>query len=350
LSLYIRPRRNYFWRYIILLLIFMLILVGLLVWQRGQPLLTNLSKKAPKPLATAMSQMQPEPTAIPTESITLVHPEAAPNPQSSAYTADLYVTTTLDKIVPWPNVDGRTKIVSYTIQSGDSGWGIANKFNLDLNTLFWGNPELKGDNPILVIGTKLRILPVQGVYHVVTGTETIDQIAARYGVPTTNITNYPPNGLTAPFKVKLGYGLIVPFGRKGIEGQPPPPLVIDSPLAWPLVGLISKGFHPESHPGININAPEGTMVYAAGAGKVRLVNQGQDNFIMVIEHADGLESWYGHLLGARLESGDSVAMGDPIGEVARSGSNGVGPFLYFSVYQDSKAIDPLPYLPGGQTK
>jgi len=322
-------------------MVLLLGLMGLLAWQWKRPFLINLSKKAPKPLATVISQMKIVPT--PTESVALVNAVATANPHSEAYTADLYLNTNLDKVVPWPNIAGRTKIISYTIQPGDSGWGIANKFEFDLNTLYWGNPELQGDDPILVSGTRLRILPVQGVYHIVTGTETIPQIAARYGVSTTNITNYPPNGLTAPFKVYPGNGLIIPYGRRGAPGEPPPPLVVYSLLAWPLIGPISKGFNAETHPGLNINAPDGTTVGAAGAGKIRLVNQGQNNFIVVIEHDGGLESWYGHLGGAHPATGEIVTMGTPIGEVARTGNS---PFLYFAVYLEGKAVDPLSYLPG----
>jgi murein DD-endopeptidase MepM/ murein hydrolase activator NlpD len=301
-----------------------------------------LLQRAPSAIAGAIPPL--EPTQSPSAIARLVNSEIIQNPQSEAFTADLYLETTLQETVPWPNVGGRAAVLSYTVDVGDTLYGIAYNHDLDFNTLLWANPTIDPTNPIIRIGEQLRILPVQGVYHVVSEGETVDDIAARYGVFPTHITNYPPNQMTKPFTITAGTGLIVPYGRQALPGEPIPPLVVDSPLAWPLVGLVSKGFHPQAHPGIQISAPPGTIVQAAGDGTVRSINDNQGGSIIVIEHADKLESWYSHLQATTVKPGDSVMLGNDIGKVD---SEGVGSYLYFAVYEKGEAVDPLEYLPGG---
>lgn len=292
------------------------------------------------------NQIIPQPTPRLSDRVALVSSELLANPQSQAFMADLYEDTNLDGTVPWPNAGGRTEVLSYTVESGDTLYGIAAIYDLDLNTLLWANPNINPENPLISIGQRLLILPVQGVYHLVNEGETLETIATRYGVPETNISNYPPNNLTRPYSVSSGQGLIVPFGRQPTLVGEIPPLNLNTPLTWPLIGLISKGFHAESHPGIRINAPEGVPVLASAEGTVRSISENQGGFIVILEHTDGLESWYGHLQTTSLQGGMAIQQGDMVGEVGGSDSQGDNSYLYFATHQENEALDPLTLLPG----
>jgi len=104
------------------------------------------------------------------------------------------------------------------------------------------------------------------------------------------------------------------------------------------------------HQGLDLAAPMGTEVYAAGDGIVTEI--GDDpvygNYI-VIKHGGGWASLYGHLqrVGAVLQS--SVKSGMIIGWVGSTGQS-TGPHLHFELRQDGKARDPgkFLFLPGGR--
>lgn len=123
----------------------------------------------------------------------------------------------------------------------------------------------------------------------------------------------------------------------------------DIPTSWPLVqtGFITRertDGEGEPHPGIDIAVPQGSYIRAAGAGLVRAA--GTDDVYgsyVLIEHADGYETMYGHASQLFVAAGDSVSRHEV---VALSGSTGrsTAPHLHFEIRKDGRAIDPLPLL------
>ncbi|MBK8045981.1 MAG: LysM peptidoglycan-binding domain-containing protein [Anaerolineales bacterium] len=57
----------------------------------------------------------------------------------------------------------RLEISYYTVKSGDTVLGIAEKFGLQPETLMWSNSNIEQNPDRLSIGDMLRILPVDGV-------------------------------------------------------------------------------------------------------------------------------------------------------------------------------------------
>jgi murein DD-endopeptidase MepM/ murein hydrolase activator NlpD len=104
------------------------------------------------------------------------------------------------------------------------------------------------------------------------------------------------------------------------------------------------------HQGMDLAAPAGTEVYAAGDGTVTEI--GNDpvygNYI-IIKHGGDWASLYGHLqkVGTTLQS--TVKSGMLIGWVGSTGQS-TGPHLHFELRQNGKARDPDKYLflPGGR--
>lgn len=219
LNLRFGPRRRMWRTRLLSIILLALMLTGLAAWQQGwrpEQVLANVRETAlphvPLPLPD-LPVINPPPQSA---TVVLVASDIIENPQSPAYTANLHSFTGKDPI-PWPNIAGRTAIEIYTVELGDSLWGIANQFELDLDTLRWSNPELERNPDLLSVGTELRILPVQGVYHLTQPGDTIESIAAQYGVVPEDITNYPPNALFPPYEMDTVEGVIVPFGRKDVE-------------------------------------------------------------------------------------------------------------------------------------
>jgi len=98
---------------------------------------------------------------------------------------------------------------------------------------------------------------------------------------------------------------------------------------------------PSFHPGIDIAAPGGTPVIAAGKGIVTV--SGYDKVLgnyIIIKHPGTYQSVYGHLKKSFVKSGSPVNAGTIIGEVGNTGYS-TGPHLHFEVRGRDKAEDPL---------
>jgi len=107
----------------------------------------------------------------------------------------------------------------------------------------------------------------------------------------------------------------------------------------PLTGRISGTFGnyrifngvPRSpHTGVDIAAPEGTPIKAAGAGKVILAggNYFYSGNMVIIDHGQGLQTIYAHLKNTHVKAGDVIKQGDIIGTVGKTG-RATGPHLHW---------------------
>ena len=108
----------------------------------------------------------------------------------------------------------------------------------------------------------------------------------------------------------------------------------------PVQGRITSAYGVRSHPldgahdfhsGVDVAAPEGTPVVAAGAGTVVQAGPaGGYGNLVVVDHGGGLESRYAHLSAIHLVAGQQVAAGVPLGRVGATGRV-TGPHLHFEV-------------------
>ena len=98
--------------------------------------------------------------------------------------------------------------------------------------------------------------------------------------------------------------------------------------------------HGRRHQGIDLPYPTGTPVGAAFDGKVRISDYvGGYGNLVVIRHANGLETFYGHLSRRDVKSGDWVSAGDLIGLGGSTGRS-TGPHLHFETRYRGAAFDP----------
>ena len=103
------------------------------------------------------------------------------------------------------------------------------------------------------------------------------------------------------------------------------------------------------HQGIDLAAPEGTEVLAAGNGVV--TETGFDRILgnfVIVSHADNWASLYGHLQRIDTTLHSTVSTGSVIGRVGSTGLS-TGPHLHFELRQFGRARDPDRHLfsPGG---
>lgn len=122
-----------------------------------------------------------------------------------------------------------------------------------------------------------------------------------------------------------------------IEGAPQ--------FSWPLQGPILSGFGAKdgggaSNDGINIGAPKGASVSAAGGGIVVYAGnmKGFGNLVLV-RHEGGWVTAYAHLDRVMVAKDSVVAPSDMIGTVGQSGGV-TAPQLHFETRLNGKSVDP----------
>jgi murein DD-endopeptidase MepM/ murein hydrolase activator NlpD len=112
----------------------------------------------------------------------------------------------------------------------------------------------------------------------------------------------------------------------------------------PTPGKHSSLFHPmELHEGVDLVAPLGAPIHAAGDGTVvgAEPKARYGNWIE-IEHDGGLSTVYGHLASYApgIERGVSVRRGDVIGYVGTTGRT-TGPHVHFELRVKGRPVDPI---------
>lgn len=257
--------------------------------------------------------------------------------------------------IRWDNVDDcamlqdpsaarRPGVITYTVQYGDTMWGIAQQFGLDVDTLRYSNPELYRNPDVIHPGQVLRILPFPGAIHTVKQGETLESIARRWRVSPEAIIRYKPNRVKSGDRLKPGQELVIPGGRLDVN-IPKPDRSPEATLAWPLRGWISQGYSAK-HPALDIATVWGAPVYAAGEGRV--VRAGWlftgYGFSVIIRHPNGLVTLYSHMTNPAVKTGDWVQRGQQIGLVGSTGRS-TGPHVHFEVRKNRVRVNPLPYLP-----
>ncbi|MGQ9585243.1 MAG: peptidoglycan DD-metalloendopeptidase family protein [Anaerolineae bacterium] len=248
----------------------------------------------------------------------------------------------------------REGILTYTVQPGDTVYGLAKRFGLRAETIIWANEGLAAHPDRLQVGQTLRILPLDGVYYVTQAGDTLSNLARRFGVTVQDIVRCRYNHIPNPDRIRVDMALIIP-GAKAAPFVPRQSyfrgrLPADAPrgtgtYVWPLWGVITQRFH-KGHPALDIGAPKGTPVRAVDSGFVvesAWEDNGYGNCI-VIDHGNGVKTRYAHLSAYHVGAGEPVAQGQVIGEVGATGQ-ATGSHLHLEIIVNGVPQDPLALLP-----
>ena len=117
---------------------------------------------------------------------------------------------------------------------------------------------------------------------------------------------------------------------------------------WPIAGArtVVEPFRAPAHEygpghrGMDVAAPEGTVVRAAAPGVVAFRGSVVDRPLLTIDHGGGLVSTW-EPVASSLSPGDVVLAGDLIGAVA-SGGHAARGTLHIGVRRDGAYLNPLP--------
>ena len=137
--------------------------------------------------------------------------------------------------------------------------------------------------------------------------------------------------------------------KAAFRDEPAPDTAFRQPAAGRLTGSfglrrIINGLERMPHAGIDVAAPVGTPVQAAGAG---IVVETGDYFFngnsVYIDHGQGLVTLYCHLDRIEVLPGEPVAAGQRIGLSGNTGRTS-GPHLHWTVLLNGAAVDPRLFL------
>jgi murein DD-endopeptidase MepM/ murein hydrolase activator NlpD len=129
----------------------------------------------------------------------------------------------------------------------------------------------------------------------------------------------------------------------------PPKIKTSGRFTWPVQGRLlslygskGDGLHND---GINIVAPRGASVKAAGSGVVAYAGNQLPGFgnLLLIKHSGGWVTAYAHNSSLLVKRGDKVGKGQVVAKVGASG-NVTDPQLHFEIRKGKKAINPLRHL------
>ena len=274
----------------------------------------------------------------------------------------------------------RVEIEAYTVQDGDTVFGIAEKFGLKPETILWGNYSTLLDDPhSLKPGQELNILPVDGVYWEWLGGIPFGEWANFYGVSAAEVIEYPGNNLDSTTvgdyenaSIRTGTWLIIPGGKRDfVSWSAPLGVTRENPASARVLGAgacdpVSGGavgygsfifptnkhylsgfdFSPSTnHNGLDFAGNTGEAVYASDAGVIVYAgwnDYGYGNMVMV-DHGNGFQSLYAHLSAFNVGCGQSVGQGEVIGAVGSTGRSS-GSHLHFEIMAGVK-VNPWDYLP-----
>jgi murein DD-endopeptidase MepM/ murein hydrolase activator NlpD len=269
------------------------------------------------------------------------------------------VNTTVD--------DGRDVLRTYRVRSGDTLTGIARKFDVSMMTIWWANNLRSKDD--LHIGQTLTIPPVSGLVVTVGASDSLDTLAARFGVRASAIVDAnqldDPNlviGQTLTIPGAQGAGIATPKpaakpapkattrARTSTTSGRPPARYSGGRLSWPVAGGSISQYYHYGHYAIDIQADYGTRVKAAAAGTVIFAgwkNNG-GGYQVWIAHGSNLYTTYNHMSAVSVGRGQRVARGQQVGRVGATGF-ATGPHLHFEVWigpvwNGGRRVNPLAYL------
>lgn len=236
---------------------------------------------------------------------------------------------------------------TYVVREGDTISTIAAMAKVTPNTILSANDLPSGTK--LQVGQKLIILPVTSIKYTVKRGDTLAAVAKQYGGDVTEITIR--NGI-ADGQLAVGTEIVIPNGeipaapkpksstaRKGVPAEPAHGVGARGSAAQigyymsPLAHYTeTQGIH--GYNAVDLAAPSGTPIYASAAGTVVVArasgwNGGYGSYV-VISHGNGSQTLYSHMSKVAAYDGETVARGDVIGYVGKSGL-ATGSHLHFEI-------------------
>lgn len=270
------------------------------------------------------------------------------------------------------------------VSQNDTLYDISQRYGLALRDIIDANNIAA---PYTINAGQRLKLPPPREYTVERG-DTLYRISRMFGMNMTDLARQ--NHLNAPYKLNAGRKLVVTHAEPAPSVQKPaysyqprvetpqelqtmpvakpakiekvvlaPPTTTktynveryeDKGFIWPVKGAVLSSYGPKDsglhNDGLNIKAAKGTAVSAANSGQVMYVGDALKGFgnLVLLRHANGWVTAYGHLDSVSVTKGQKISQGDKLGTIGTSGRVDQ-PQLHFEIRRGSEALNPEKYLP-----
>jgi murein DD-endopeptidase MepM/ murein hydrolase activator NlpD len=125
------------------------------------------------------------------------------------------------------------------------------------------------------------------------------------------------------------------------------------PSMWPVDGRLMSSFGQRTdpfsgegafHAGLDISAARGTPINATADGVVTTAEwAGEYGRLVVLDHANGFQTYYAHLSRVDVVAGQWVRRGEVVGSAGATG-RATSAHLHYEVRRNGTAVNPYPYL------
>jgi murein DD-endopeptidase MepM/ murein hydrolase activator NlpD len=268
----------------------------------------------------------------------------------------------------------RQDVQLYTVEGGDSVFGIASTYKIQPETVLWSNYDTLKDNPHAIsVGMELKIPPVDGVYYQWQEGDTFESVAAEFETAPAEILGWVGNklDLTSP-GVEPGSWVMIPGGQRefqqwivpiiprgaagvstGMYGAGACPggyqggAYGTGSFIWPTINrTISGNDYWSGHLALDIGSALGEPISASDAGVIVFAGWSTGGYgnAVAIDHGNGYQTLYAHLSKVNVRCGQSVSQGQNIALGGSSG-NSTGPHLHFEIRYQGGFVNPWYVLP-----
>ena len=109
-------------------------------------------------------------------------------------------------------------------------------------------------------------------------------------------------------------------------------------------GAVETSVRDHAHGGLDIAAPYGTSIKAAAEGTISYSGwMSGYGYLIIIDHANGVQTYYGHCSKLYASVGEEVAAGDVIAAVGSTG-NSTGNHLHLEIRLNGEKVNPQSYI------
>lgn len=253
--------------------------------------------------------------------------------------------------------DGDWRPQTYTVQKGDTLYGIALEHGFDYKEVAEWNGIV---SPYIIrIGQQLKFN---------TSPQTVVVTPLKAGpAPETRQAGGEPLLMTQPKAVKHPYAeqaeKVSTAKAESQDKSAPAELPAEKKEGlqaeddeqvgwhWPTAGKVIASFNEASSSGkgLDIGGKSGQPVLAAGPGKVVYSGSGLRGYgkLVIIKHNKTYLSAYAHNRQILVKEGQAVAKGQKIAEMGDSDADQVK--LHFEIRRFGKPVDPMKYLPSDKS-
>lgn len=262
----------------------------------------------------------------------------------------------------------------YTIESGDTLWGIAQKNDLTFKELCALNPDFKGEplneKSSIKAGDELIVTKQESMLEVritklVTWQEsipysTVTERSGEYLLGTRKTVQNGMNGIRSVTAervydangIQLSQQIIKtevvqePVNQKVLVGTKNSYITGNGQFIWPVPNYrrVSR-WYGGSHRGVDITGALNTPIYASAAGTVTKAGYNRAGagsnygYSIILNHGNGYTTIYAHCSSLVVSAGQYVKQGQLVGYMGSTGRS-TGVHLHFEIRKNGSYIPP----------